>query len=86
VPDDELEAHLAELDLGVIPFDLSHALAAGALRRETRAAGPSLGDRCCLALAWRNSGYHRSDLGSLSLSVGIEVVRRDCGLGVRRAG
>ncbi|MFN3260718.1 MAG: type II toxin-antitoxin system VapC family toxin [Pikeienuella sp.] len=36
---------------GIVPFDKAMALEAGALRAETRAAGLSLGDRACLALA-----------------------------------
>lgn len=42
---------IAELDLDVVPFDRVQAEAAGLLREMTRAAGLSLGDRCCLALA-----------------------------------
>jgi ribonuclease VapC len=38
------------LGFAVAPFDAGLALAAGALRPLTRAAGLSLGDRCCLAL------------------------------------
>jgi ribonuclease VapC len=47
------EAHAGALTLGidVVAFDGDLALDAGALRPLTRAAGLSLGDRCCLALA-----------------------------------
>jgi ribonuclease VapC len=47
------QAHADALALGieVVAFDGDHALDAGALRPLTRAAGLSLGDRCCLALA-----------------------------------
>jgi ribonuclease VapC len=47
------QAHGDALALGidVVAFDGSLALDAGALRPLTRAAGLSLGDRCCLALA-----------------------------------
>jgi PIN domain nuclease of toxin-antitoxin system len=47
------QAHADALALGVdvVPFDGDLALDAGALRPLTRAAGLSLGDRCCLALA-----------------------------------
>lgn len=41
----------AQID--VHPFDTSDALAAAALTPSTRAAGLSLGDRACLALAQR---------------------------------
>jgi ribonuclease VapC len=47
------QAHADALALGidVVAFDGSLALDVGALRPLTRAAGLSLGDRCCLALA-----------------------------------
>jgi ribonuclease VapC len=47
------QAHADALTLGidVVAFDPDLALDAGALRPLTRAAGLSLGDRCCLALA-----------------------------------
>lgn len=51
VPDDVIDDSLAELDLIVVPFDAEQAIMAGKLRRDTRAAGLSLGDRACLALA-----------------------------------
>lgn len=44
-------ADLAELDLEIVPLDRAQAEASGLLRAVTRAAGLSLGDRCCLALA-----------------------------------
>ena len=42
---------LAELDIVVCDFDRNQAEAAGRLRKATRSAGLSLGDRCCLATA-----------------------------------
>lgn len=51
VPDDVIVQSLAELDLDILPFVHEHAIRAGLLRRETRAAGLSLGDRACLATA-----------------------------------
>jgi ribonuclease VapC len=47
------QAHADAMALGieVVGFDGALALDAGALRPLTRAAGLSLGDRCCLALA-----------------------------------
>jgi ribonuclease VapC len=47
------QAHADALALGieVVAFDGDLVLDAGALRPLTRAAGLSLGDRCCLALA-----------------------------------
>lgn len=51
VPDDVIGQSLAELDLDVVPFVHEHATRAGLLRKVTRAAGLSLGDRACLATA-----------------------------------
>lgn len=51
VPDDLIATSLSELGLDVVPFDEEQARYAGLLRRETRGAGLSLGDRCCLAAA-----------------------------------
>lgn len=50
------EAHADALALGidVTSFDAELALDVGTLRPSTRAAGLSLGDRCCLALARRH--------------------------------
>jgi PIN domain nuclease of toxin-antitoxin system len=47
------QAHADAMALGidVVTFDGDLALDVGALRPLTRAAGLSLGDRCCLALA-----------------------------------
>jgi PIN domain nuclease of toxin-antitoxin system len=51
IPQAEAEALLASLNLDVRAFDTAQALIAGDLRPATRAAGLSLGDRACLALA-----------------------------------
>ncbi len=69
---------LRDLDLRVHPFDETLALECAWLREPTRAAGLSLGDRACLALAKRLSlpaltadrGW-----GSLSVDVTVQVVR-----------
>ena len=53
VPDDACREALAGLALDVVPFDEEQAFEAARLRRETRRAGLSLGDRACLALALR---------------------------------
>ena len=42
---------LDDVDLEIVPFDRSSALAAAALRRSTRHLGLSLADRACLAVA-----------------------------------
>jgi ribonuclease VapC len=51
MPEQTIEAILDELQVDVRPHDRQDALAAGFLRPATRAAGLSLGDRACLALA-----------------------------------
>lgn len=49
--DTEVGAVLDDLGVTVVPMDARHARVAGLLRRSTRTAGLSLGDRACLALA-----------------------------------
>lgn len=53
LPEADLRAALDVLDIDVREFDTEAAYAAGELRRITRDAGLSLGDRACLALAMR---------------------------------
>jgi len=48
---DRASGRIGALGLGVIAFDEPQALRAGALRRATRQAGLSFGDRACLGLA-----------------------------------
>lgn len=50
-PEDTVETAIESLQLSIQPFDLDQALVAASLRSITRAAGLSLGDRACLALA-----------------------------------
>jgi len=71
---DQVEEVLAALNLMVAEFDVGQAGIAGALRRETRAKGLSLGDRCCLALA-RTEGLPvlTADKVWAELNLGIEV-------------
>ena len=52
----DIEALWSHLPLAVEPLTQATALAAGLLRRSTRALGLSLGDRCCLALAQQQPG------------------------------
>jgi ribonuclease VapC len=54
MPASDAYADALALGLDVVPFDGELALDAAALRPLTRAAGLSLGDRCCLALARRH--------------------------------
>ena len=51
LPEEAIREALESLGLRVIAFSVSHALMCGLLRRSTREAGLSLGDRACLALA-----------------------------------
>jgi PIN domain nuclease of toxin-antitoxin system len=53
LPEADLHAALDVLGIDVRGFDAETAYAAGELRRTTRDAGLSLGDRACLALAMR---------------------------------
>lgn len=51
VPPDDAEDIVRLLPCQPVAFSLTHAALAGKLRGQTRAAGLSLGDRACLALA-----------------------------------
>jgi ribonuclease VapC len=74
VEPDEAKAMLAELDIDIIPVDRDQADAGGALRPTTRAAGLSLGDRTCLALAQtRNAVAVTADRAWATLDIGIEI-------------
>lgn len=78
VPDAEIDLSLAELDLTVTPFDRAQAERAGKLRRESRALGLSLGDRCCLALAATTSAIAVTTdqaWAKLGAGVAVDVVR-----------
>lgn len=77
-PREQILEIMAQLDVAVIPADREQATIAGLLRRETRSAGLSLGDRSCLALAISRKGtavtMDRS-WASLQLDVEIEIAR-----------
>ncbi|MBT8194741.1 MAG: type II toxin-antitoxin system VapC family toxin [Acidimicrobiia bacterium] len=63
------------LALVVVPFDEAQAVIAGDLVAETKSAGLSLGDRCCLALAKsRDLVAVTADRAWLELEVDIEIV------------
>lgn len=69
---------LSELDLVICDLDRSQAEFAGLLRRTTRQAGLSLGDRACLALAASlNAIAVTADRawGDLEVGVQVQVVR-----------
>ena len=51
MPADEVLIAVAALGVDIVPYDGEQARLTGELRPRTRAAGLSLGDRACLALA-----------------------------------
>jgi len=51
MPDETVDAIFDGLQLTILPFETAHARESARLRRVTRAAGLSLGDRACLAVA-----------------------------------
>lgn len=76
--DADAEAAALRLPVAVVPFDAAQALAAGLLRRATRPAGLSLGDRACLALAQADglpAVTADRAWGGLDLGVPVEVIR-----------
>jgi PIN domain nuclease of toxin-antitoxin system len=73
-----IRAILSTIRAQVVPFDEELAYRAGLLRSATRAAGLSLGDRACLALAERlGAPALTSDRawGRLQIGIQIEVLR-----------
>jgi ribonuclease VapC len=77
-PDDIIVGDLRELDIDIIQMDHAQAERAGLMRRKTRAAGLSVGDRACLALAgMRGAVAVTADRAWAGLDVGVtvEVVR-----------
>jgi PIN domain nuclease of toxin-antitoxin system len=78
VPDDVIDQSLADLDIDVVPFDRDQADRTGKLRTATRAAGLSLGDRACLALAITEDAIAVTmdrNWAKLDLPVVIELAR-----------
>ncbi|CAA9525403.1 MAG: hypothetical protein AVDCRST_MAG91-2478 [uncultured Sphingomonadaceae bacterium] len=71
---EQVEADMSGFGVEVVAFDRSQAQTAGSLRRITRAAGLSLGDRACLALALREGAMAvTADRAWAKLDVGVEV-------------
>jgi PIN domain nuclease of toxin-antitoxin system len=78
VANDDILRDLAELDLVVCDLDRKQAETAGLLRRSTKMAGLSFGDRACLALAATLGGIAVTAdraWANLSVDVAIQVVR-----------
>lgn len=78
VPDAVISETLADLELTIIPFDRDQAIHAGLLRRSTRTAGLSLGDRSCLAAAAATSAIAVTTdrlWSELELDVRVQLVR-----------
>lgn len=76
--DEEARRSRSRFPVTVVPFDAAQALAAGLLRRSTRSAGLSLGDRACLALA-QAEGLPAVTAdrawAALDLGITVEVIR-----------
>lgn len=73
----EAQCMLGKLDIEIVPMDRAQAHVGAALHPLTRAAGLSLGDRSCLALAWTNKATALTTdpvWATLDLGVHIEVV------------
>ena len=65
---------LRSFDLAIVDFDLPLAESAGELRRHTKKAGLSIGDRACLALALREAAPAlTTDRAWAGLELGIEI-------------
>jgi PIN domain nuclease of toxin-antitoxin system len=78
VANNDILRDLAELDIVVCDVDRKQAELAGLMRRNTKIAGLSLGDRACLALAATLGGIAVTAdraWANLSLDVAIQVVR-----------
>lgn len=76
--DEGAQADLAALQLVIVPLDRETAELAGLMRAETRGAGLSLGDRCCLALAKRLGAIALTAdraWAKVAIGVPIELVR-----------
>ena len=72
---EEIRATLAALAFDVVDFDEEQALEVARLQPLTSAAGLSLGDRACLALAsLRGVPAMTADPGWAKLDVGVQVV------------
>lgn len=81
MPEDTVDAIFEGLQLAVVPFEMAHARESARLRSLTRAAGLSLGDRACLALAGQlrtpalTTDRAWSRLDGVAVGVTIEMLR-----------
>lgn len=80
VPADEAARAVTLLGVEVVPFTEAHAHASSLMRPTTRAAGLSLGDRACLALAITRSlpaltAERRWPEIAKAVGVRVEVIR-----------
>jgi ribonuclease VapC len=74
----DIDSVLDDLGVTVVPMDERQARIAGLMRRTTRSAGLSLGDRACLALALMDGlPVLTTDRvwASLDIGVKVEVIR-----------
>lgn len=78
VPAPDIDRALGLLGLTIVEFTEEHARLSATLRRQTRHAGLSLGDRACLALATAMTGRAiTADRAwmELSLPIPVECIR-----------
>jgi PIN domain nuclease of toxin-antitoxin system len=74
VPPGEVVEDLSRLEVEIIPADQQQAELAGLMRETTRAAGLSLADRACLALALRHRATAvTADRAWTKVDVGVAV-------------
>lgn len=74
VPEPAIRSALREVELDIHPFGEDLAYRAGILRRTTRSAGLSFGDRACLALGQQLAvPVFTADGNWRDLEVGVEV-------------
>jgi ribonuclease VapC len=78
MPEADIRAALALLQITVEPFTQEDAIRAGLLRLATKSAGLSLGDRACLALALRLAQPVLTadrQWANVTVSVSVEILR-----------
>jgi ribonuclease VapC len=75
-PVEEISYHIDLLQIPVVAFDAEQARMTASLREPTRAAGLSLGDRACLALALKQGlPALTTEKAWLECKVGVKVVK-----------